>query len=83
MKSSVKKDTHNGVQPIRVLKHNLTYRLVDRNTELIKELQLNFKLQNNIKYHIAELPLIDKQIPFIDYNGLIISGKINYANFGF
>lgn len=71
MKTSTKKDTHNGIQPIRVLKHNLTHRLVDRNTELINELQLNFKLQSHIKYHIAELPLIEYQTPFIESNGHI------------
>ncbi len=71
MKTSTKKDTHNGIQPIRVLKHNLTHRLVERNEELIKKLQSSFKLDKNIKYHIAELPLSEKQTPFIDNNGLI------------
>lgn len=71
MKLSTKKDTHNGIQPIRVLKHNLTHRLVERNAELISELQLNFKLQSHIKYHIAELPLIEKQTPFIESSGHI------------
>lgn len=71
MKVSTKKDTHNGIQPIRVLKHNLTHRLVDRNKELIEELQLDFRLQSHIKYHIAELPLIEKQTPFIESSGHI------------
>jgi hypothetical protein len=71
MKISLKKDIHNGIQPIRVLKHNLTHRLVDRNEELITELQLNFKLQSQIKYHMAELPLIEKQTPFIESTGYI------------
>jgi hypothetical protein len=71
MKISIKKDTHSGIQPIRVLKHNLTHRLVDRNEELIAELQLNFKLQSQIKYHMAELPLIEYQRPFIERSGYI------------
>ncbi|MFV0304590.1 MAG: hypothetical protein ACK5IC_03785 [Moheibacter sp.] len=71
MKISTKKETHNGIQPIRVLKHNLTHRLVDRNAELINELQLDFRLQSHIKYHIAELPLIENQTPFIESSGHI------------
>lgn len=71
MKTSTKKETHNGIQPIRVLKHNLTHRLVDRNKELIENLQSDLKLNSNIAYHIAELPLISKQKPYIDQNGLI------------
>ena len=71
MKSSVKKETQKGIQPIRVLKHNLTHRLVERNTELVKELQSDFRLNKEIQYHIAELALIEKQTPYIDENGLI------------
>lgn len=71
MKTSVKKSIHNGVQPIRVLKHNLTTRLVERNEDYIKTLHSNFKLDKNIKYNIADLPLIDRQCPFIDEKGLI------------
>jgi hypothetical protein len=71
MKSSIKKDIHNGTQPIRVLKHNLTTRLVERNTELINELQADFRLNGKIVYHIAELPIIEKQTPYIDDKGLI------------
>ena len=71
MKINVKKDTHNGEQPIRVLKHNLTTRLVERNEEYIKSLQSDFKLNKNIKYHIANLPLTENQTPYIDENGTI------------
>jgi Peptidase U49 len=71
MKKSIKKDTHTGNQPIRVLKHNLTTRLVERNEEYIKSLHSDFKLEKGIKYHIANLPLIERQMPFIDEDGII------------
>lgn len=71
MKVSIKKDTHNGTQPVRVLKHNLTHRLVERNETLIKQLHSDFRLAKNIKYHIAELPLYDHQTPYIDEYGII------------
>lgn len=71
MKTSVKKDTHTGEQPIRVLKHNLTTRLVERNEEYIKSLFSDFKLDKNIIYHVASLPLSSRQTPFIDSNGQI------------
>lgn len=71
MKKSVKKESHNGEQPIRVLKHNLTTRLVERNEEYIKFLHSDFRLNKSIKYHIANLPLVQKQTPFIDSNGMI------------
>jgi hypothetical protein len=71
MKVSVRKKTHTGEQPIRVLKHNLTTRLVERNEEYIKSLHSDFRLDKNIKYHIADLPLVDKQTPFLDDNGMI------------
>lgn len=71
MKTSVKKETHVGEQPIRVLKHNLTTRLVERNEKYITLLQSDFRLNKNIKYHITNLPLIDKQTPFIDEEGII------------
>jgi hypothetical protein len=71
MKVSVKKETHTGEQPIRVLKHNLTTRLVERNEEYIKSLHSDFKLDSNIKYHIANLPLVERQTPFLDSNGMI------------
>ena len=71
MKVSVKKDVHNGIQPIRVLKHNITTRLVDRNEKYIEKLLTNSKLDKKIEYHIAELPLSEGQTPFIDENGAI------------
>lgn len=71
MKKSVRKETHNGTQPIRVLKHNLTHRLVDRNESLITKLYAEKKLSENIVYHIAELPLVRRQLPYIDSNGCI------------
>jgi len=71
MKKSVKKEIHTGEQPIRVLKHNLTTRLVERNEDYIKSLQSDFKLHSYIKYHIADLPLVEKQTPFIDSKGMI------------
>lgn len=71
MKISVKKDTHTGEQPIRVLKHNLTTRLVERNEEYIKSLHSDFRLNKEIKYHIANLPLVENQTPYIDESGMI------------
>lgn len=71
MKVSVKKDVHNGIQPIRVLKHNITTRLVDRNEKYIEELLMNSKLDKKIEYHIAELPLSEKQTPSINEKGTI------------
>ncbi len=71
MKISTRKPIHSGNQPVCVLKHNLTTRLVERNEEYIEQLQSDFKLNKNIGYHIADLPLIQKQCPFIDNNGLI------------
>lgn len=71
MKSSIKKDTHKGEQPVRVLKHNLTTRLVERNEKYIESLQSSLKLNKAIGYHIANLPLIEKQLPCIDEDGTI------------
>jgi hypothetical protein len=71
MKKSIKTDVHSGNQPIRVLKHNLTTRLVERNEEYIKSLHSDFKLEKGIKYHIANLPLVNRQMPFIDQDGMI------------
>lgn len=71
MKISIKKDTHIGNQPIRVLKHNLTSRLEERNEEYIKSLQSDFKLNKSIIYNIKDLPLNQKQLPFIDDKGTI------------
>ncbi|MFV0398401.1 MAG: phage exclusion protein Lit family protein [Bacteroidales bacterium] len=71
MKASVKKETHSGNQPIRVLKHNLTARLVERNEEYIISLQSDFRLNKNIQYHAAESPIIDGQTPYINEEGII------------
>jgi hypothetical protein len=71
MKKSVYKPDHVGSQPIRVLKHNLTHKLIERNQELIKKLHTDLKLTEHIKYNIAELAIEDKQTPFIDENGEI------------
>lgn len=71
MKASIKKETHFGEQPVRVLKHNLTTRLVVRNEKHIESLQSSLKLNKAIKYHIANLPLIEKQLPYIDEKGTI------------
>ena len=71
MKVSVKKDVHNGNQPIRVLKHNITTRLVDRDEKYIKELLVNSKLDDKIKYHGENQSLSKGQTPFINENGTI------------
>lgn len=71
MKTSIKKHTHTGNQPIRVLKHNLTARLEERNEEHIKSLQSDFKLNKNIIYQSNNLPLNQSQLPFIDDKGTI------------
>lgn len=71
MKVSIKKNTHKGNQPVRVLKHNLTSRLEERNEEYIKNLQSDFKLNKGIAYHINDLSLKEKQLPFIDNKGII------------
>lgn len=71
MKKSIKKENHSGDQPVRVLKHNLTTRLVERNEMYIESLQSDFLLEKGIKYHIANLSLVEKQMPFIDDKGVI------------
>jgi hypothetical protein len=71
MKTTIKHENHTGEQPIRVLKHNLTTRLVERNEDYIKSLQSDFKLNKLINYHIKNTPLIEKQLPFIDGTGTI------------
>ena len=71
MKVSVKKDVHNGNQPIRVLKYNITGRLVDRDKEYIEKLLMNSKLDDKIKYRGENLSLSERQTPFIDENGTI------------
>jgi hypothetical protein len=71
MKKSVLHKNHTGVQPIRVLKHNITHRLAERNEELIKSLHADLKLSKYIKYNSNNLSLKNKQTPFIDENGVI------------
>lgn len=71
MKTSVRKEAHTGEQPIRVLKHNIMTRLVERNEEFIKLLQSDYRLNSGIKYHIANLSLNEKQTPYIDSKGVI------------
>lgn len=71
MKKSVRVKNHTGIQPIRVLKHNLTTRLLERNEEFIKLLQTSSQLSDNISYVGQELPLRNKQTPYIDKGGMI------------
>jgi hypothetical protein len=71
MKKSILKDTHRGSQPIRVLQHNITARLEQRNEHYIKVLQNDFRLNKGIVYVANELSLDEKQRPFIDENGTI------------
>jgi hypothetical protein len=72
MKKSVRKAIHIGEQPIRVLKHNISNRLIERNEDYLKSLHLDFKLNKEIKYHIYGEPIITgRQTPFIDENGII------------
>ncbi|MCF2218306.1 hypothetical protein H9Q08_03200 [Chryseobacterium sp. PS-8] len=71
MKESMKKETHVGLQPIRVLKHNLTARLENRSKDLIKLLQHNSKLNKYISYESFDEPLINGQKPYIDKDGII------------
>jgi hypothetical protein len=71
MKVSVLKNTHTGQQPIRVLKHNLTARLEERNKKYIESLQSDFRLNKNIKYISENLPINVGQKPKIDSNGII------------
>lgn len=71
MKKSVRVKNHTGIQPIRVLKHNLTTRLLERNEEFIKLLQTSSQLSDSISYVGQELPLRNKQTPYIDKDGMI------------
>ncbi|CAM3679099.1 phage exclusion protein Lit family protein [Elizabethkingia occulta] len=71
MKKSVRGKNHIGIQPIRVLKHNLTTRLLERNEEFIKLLQISSKLSDSISYVGKELPLRNKQTPRVDKDGMI------------
>lgn len=71
MKKSILKDTHTGNQPIRVLKHNLTHRLVEIDEELITDLINKNLLQDKIIYNSADLSLLEGQMPCADENGYI------------
>lgn len=71
MKQSVRGNNHTGIQPVRVLKHNLTTRLLERNEDFIKLLQTSSHLSDRIAYVCYELPLINKQTPRVDEDGMI------------
>ena len=71
MKKSIKTENHTGLQPIRVLKHNLTTRLLERKEEFIKLLQTSSHLSESIVYVAYDLPLIKKQTPCVDKDGMI------------
>jgi len=71
MKRSVRTENHVGLQPISVLKHNLIARLEERSEELIRLLQIESKLGNNIQYVSYNLPLVDRQTPYINDKGTI------------
>lgn len=71
MKKSVRGKYHTGLQPIRVLKHNLTDRLLSRSKEFIELLQKDRKLSEHINYKSYPLPLINKQTPYVDKDGMI------------
>lgn len=71
MKTSFYKPIHSGIQPIRVLKHNITHRLTERSEDLIIELHLDRRLAKHIKYHVEETSLANYQMPYIDSDGVI------------
>ncbi|REC60091.1 hypothetical protein DRF65_22320 [Chryseobacterium pennae] len=71
MKKSVRGKYHTGLQPIRVLKHNLTDRLLSRSKEFIELLQKDLQLSEHINYISYPLPLINKQTPYVDKDGMI------------
>lgn len=71
MKTSFYKPTHKGLQPIRVLKHNIAHRLVNRSEDLILELHLDKRLAKHINYHSKDTALVDYQMPYIDSDGVI------------
>lgn len=77
MKISVKSETHNGIQPIRVLQHNIIYRYENTNSEFLKtskEIVDKKGLQPGISYFVFEEPILFKcehfrtQTPFVDAN---------------
>ena len=71
MKKSYKTINHTGIQPICVLKHNLTARLEERSEDLIKSLQNSLHLNKYISYESFNEPLINRQMPYIDEHGVI------------
>ncbi len=71
MKKSVLGENHIGLQPIRVLKHNLIERLEIRSKEFIELLKKDFRLSENIKYNSYPFPLVNGQKPYIDKDGMI------------
>lgn len=75
MKISVKSEHHNGIQPIRVLQHNIISRYENTNSEFLKsskELIEKKGLQQGISYFIYEEPILfscehfKTQTPFVD-----------------
>ena len=71
MKKSFLGEKHIGLQPIRVLKHNLIERLEIRSKEFIELLQKDLLLSENIKYTSYPLPLVNGQTPYVDRDGMI------------
>lgn len=80
MKISVKSEYHNGIQPIRVLQHNIIHRYENPNSEFLKkskELIDKKGLQPGISYFIYEEPIMfscehfKSQTPFVDANNKI------------
>lgn len=77
MKISIKSENHNGIQPIRVLQHNIISRFENTNSDFLKisrELVINKNLNPGISYYIYEEPILFKcehfksQTPCIDRN---------------
>jgi hypothetical protein len=77
MKISVKSENHKGIQPIRVLQHNIVYRYENTNSDFLKcskEIMDNKGLQPGISYFIFEEPInysckyFRSQTPFVDGN---------------
>ncbi|NMH26554.1 phage exclusion protein Lit family protein [Flavobacterium silvaticum] len=74
MKTSVKSQHHTGEQPIRVLKHNISHRFENIESDFNIKLQdmINSKkLFPGINYHISNRSLLEKQMPYVDANGVI------------
>lgn len=77
MKISIKSENHNGIQPIRVLQHNIVSRFENTNSDFLKisrELVINKNLQPGISYYIYEEPILFEcehfkyQTPCVDSN---------------